>query len=251
MKQAVVLEKRQQHWDIVFDAFAKNISQIWYIPVIFRNMSRKKEKLVRVSFFELLAGPSDVGWRVPAVNWDQRLLELDSRKALEVSYSGRTLDGKVFDVQDIKGLSLSIDRAIFPRERQRQTGERKTMKTSGADYDPAEETIVVFFERNIFGMLSTGQGAPSHTAVAAWLNTHMPCQLNPAYKWCASYITRKDIYESVIKAKKMQVVESTFKVEPKDLSQQDYGTLGILANKFFDMDDGFSIKITFQGDNVH
>lgn len=246
MKQAVVLEKRQQHWDIVFDAFAKNISQIWYIPVIFRNMSRKKEKLVRVSFFELLAGPGDVGSRVPAVNWDQRLLELDSSKALEVSYSGRTLDGKVFDVQDIKGLSLSIDRAIFPRERQRQTGERKTMKTSGADYDPAEETIVVFFGRNIFGMLSTGQGAPSHTAVAAWLNTHMPCQLNPAYKWCASSITRKDIYESVIKAKKMQVVESTFKVEPKDLSPQDYGTLGMLANKFFDMDDGFSIKITFQ-----
>ncbi|MFC2726599.1 hypothetical protein [Corynebacterium matruchotii] len=246
MKQAVVLEKCQQHWDIVFDAFAKNISQIWHIPVIFRNMSSKKEKLVRVSFFELLAGPGGVSSRVPAINWAQRLLELASKEALEVHYNGRTLDGKVFDAQDIKGLSLSIDRAIFPRERQRQTGERKTMKTSGVDYDPAEETIVVFFERNIFGMLSTGQGAPSHTAVAAWLNIYMPCLFNPAYKWRASSITRKDIYESVVKSKKMQVVESTFKVEPKDLSPQDYGVFGLFADKFFDIDDGFSIKITFQ-----
>ena len=132
MKQAVVLEKCQQHWDIVFDAFAKNISQIWHIPVIFRNMSSKKEKLVRVSFFELLAGPGGVSSRVPAINWAQRLLELASKEALEVHYNGRTLDGKVFDAQDIKGLSLSIDRAIFPRECQRQTGERKTMKTSGS-----------------------------------------------------------------------------------------------------------------------
>lgn len=207
-------------------------------------MGSKKEKTVRISFFELMTF-DDQRW--PEVDWQERLSHLDPDEAQEISYNGRTLDGKVFGNHGDQGLSLSIDRLMQPRERQRGTGVRKTMRNSGEDFDAAEETAVRFFPRNVFGMLTTGPGAPSHAAVAAWLSAHVPVETEPEnFRWKATPITREDVYESVIKKRRMTITEATFKLNPRDLTKEDYGNLGLVSDIFFGTQDGFSIKITFQ-----
>jgi|GEM_PF-6052378 hypothetical protein len=207
-------------------------------------MARKKEKIVRVSFFELVNEPNI---RLGDANWADRLANIDRNCAPDVPYNGRTLDGKVFEIDGALGLSLSIERIINPRERQRGTGNRKTMQPSGEDYDASEETVVIFFERNIIGILHTGQGAPSQTAVAHWLSVYSrPVSADQNSRWKALPITRTDVYEAVIKQKGWKVTESTFKVEAENLGKADYGFLGLVEKMFTDTEEGFSISVTFQ-----
>lgn len=207
-------------------------------------MSRT-DKTVSISFFELLLLPDEK--RISSENWVDRLNSLRSDSAKEIEYSGRTLDGIIFGDADEPCLSLSIDRPNRPRERQRKTGVRKTMQNSAEDFDPAEETIVVFFERNIFGVLSTGVGAPSHSAVASWLNKFSrPNQTDASHTWRAAQITRDDIYSSVIKQKGMKVTSSSFSAKADSLRREDYGILGLIADRFTNTADGFTIEITMR-----
>ncbi|WP_211438937.1 hypothetical protein [Corynebacterium glutamicum] len=204
-----------------------------------------KDKYVTISFFELVVAPD--GKRVLEVDWDTRLEGLRDPEMRIVEYNSRDLDGVVMGGASDPCLSLTIDRVTRPRERQRGTGVRRTMRNSGDDFDPAEETVVVFFERNIFGTLNTGQGAPSHAAVAAWLNTYSrPAIGDSLHSWSAKQITREDIYNAVIKQKNMSVTASTFTVEPGLLEEEDLGILGILSDYIFDPDSGLTMKISLQ-----
>lgn len=206
-------------------------------------MAARNEKTVTISFFELKVGPDDV--RAVEVDWDKRLEELRDEELRIISYNSRNLDGFVMGSSSDPCLSLTIDRITQPRERQRGTGIRKTMKNSGDDFDPAEETVVVFFDRNIFGTLDTGQGAPSHAAVAAWLNKFSrPAAGDNYHSWKAEPIVRSDIYNSVIKRKNMAVTSSTFTVEPEQLDDKDLGMLGIIGDYFSTAEPGFTIKIS-------
>lgn len=204
-----------------------------------------KEKFVTISFFELVITP-DVE-RVAAVNWTKRLKVLRDSEARIIGYNTRELDGVVMGASEEPCLSLTIDRVTRPRERQLGTRVRRTMKNSGADFDPAEETVVVFFERNIFGTLSTGQGAPSHAAVASWLNRYSrPASDDNQHLWSAKPITREDIYNAVIKQQNMTITASTFTVEPGLLGREDMGVLGIVADHIFGSDTGLTLKVSLQ-----
>jgi len=209
-------------------------------------MAKTTKKQVTISFFELLLAPDGV--RVPERKWQGALNNIAALGAVSLEYrDGRLLVGAVIGGQKRKGVSLSIDRIMNPRERQEDTGECKTMETSGVGFTPAEETIVVFFERNVFGILQSAQGAPSHSAVASWLNKVCPPNgFNDGKRWKASPIVRKDIYNSVIRAKDMKVTETTFKVEPRELADADFGVFDSLYNLFGAHEDGFAVSITMQ-----
>ncbi|MDU0478377.1 hypothetical protein QVA66_03875 [Staphylococcus chromogenes] len=208
----------------------------------------RKEKLVTISFFELQAGLEDEGYRrTLAVDWDNVLGNLKNNSAMEIKYSGRTLDGVVQEFGDQLCLSLSIDRMVHPRERQRGTGIRKTMQNSGADFDPAEESVVVFFDRNIFAMLSTGQGAPSHAALASWLNYYAPVtRTDLSQRWQATPIIRNDVYHTLIKPKNMSISSSTFEIKPSEIDENDYGFLGIRPDIARNLDDECTVGIVIK-----
>lgn len=209
-------------------------------------MARNDQKTVKISFFELLVAPDEQ--RVGAVNWDARLNDLRESSSLETSYgSGQTLDGIVHGTTSGPCLSLTLDRLLNPRERRRGTGERKTMKNSGEEWDPAEETVAVFFGRNIFGILNTGRGAPSHAAVATWLNYFSPPKkTDNQLRWKAKPIARDDIYETVLKAKNAQITQSTFTVMPGQISDRDLGIIGLARDFFWDNPEGLKVTVTLQ-----
>lgn len=185
--------------------------------------------------------------RVPGRNWDGRLSKLSGQKNMELPQGDRTLDGFIQGELGHHCLSLSLDRVLRPRERHRGTGIRQTMKNSGDDWDPAEETVVVFFDRNIFGTLNTGLGAPTHTAVANWLNRYSPpASSDLKCRWLAKPIARDDVYESVVKARKMQITQSTFTVLPEDLTEGDLSILGIAKDAVWGKNDGLELTLTLQ-----
>lgn len=164
-----------------------------------------------------------------------------------MDYKDRALVGSVIGTAKSNGISLSIDRLLSPRERRIDTGECSIMHTSGDNYSPAEETIIVFFERNIFGILRSSQAAPSHAAVAYWLNKFNPPQvLSVNKRWKASPIVRKDIYNSVIKKKGMKISEATVKIEPRYLADADFGVIDSLQDMLGHKEHGFTIAVTMQ-----
>lgn len=208
-------------------------------------MSKKDEKTAKISFFELIINPDQT--RVAGRDWDGRLSKLSGQENMDLPRGDRTLDGFIQGTSGNHCLSLSLDRALRPRERHRGTGVRQTMKNSGDEWDPAEETVVVFFERNIFGTLNTGLGAPTHTAVANWLNRYSPPASNDLkYRWLAKPIARDDVYQSVIKERKMQITQSTFTVFPEELTERDLSILGIAKDAVWGKNDGLELTLTLQ-----
>lgn len=220
-----------------------SISRHWLIVDL---MVRDNQKNVTISFFELLVSPDEQ--RVRQVDWDVRLNNLRDQIGLETIYgTGRTLDGIVHGTESRPCLSLTLDRSLNPRERKRGTGERKMMKSSGDEWDPAEETVAVFFDRNIFGILNTGRGAPTHAAVATWLNFFSPPKVRDSkLRWVAKPIARDDIYKAVLEAKDAQITQSVFTVMPKDLSDQDLGLLGLTRDFFWESPEGLRVTVTLQ-----
>lgn len=209
-------------------------------------MTSNNQKTVKISFFELLVGPDEQ--RVREVNWDSRLNDLRESSSLETSYgSGQTLDGIVHGTVASPCLSLTLDRFLNPRERRRGTGERKTMKNSGDEWDPAEETVAVFFGRNIFGILNTGRGAPTHAAVATWLNYFSPPKkADNQLRWKANPIARNDIYEAVLKSKNAQITQSTFTVMPNQIPDSDLGIIGLARDFLWENPEGLKVTVTLQ-----
>ncbi|AMA00226.1 DUF6731 family protein [Corynebacterium glutamicum] len=163
---------------------------------------------------------------------------------MEVPYNGRTLDGIVDGTLDKACLSLAIDRAINPRERRAAGGMRRKLKTSGAGWEAAEESVFVFFDRNIFGMISTNIGAPSHSALASWLNAYSPIDpSNLERRWKATPVVRKGVYEEVIKKRGMQVTNATFAFKPEDLEDPNAGIINVLMDRFSDTTSGLQVEI--------
>lgn len=210
------------------------------------NMAKTSTKQVTIAFFELLSLPDEV--RQSEENWQEILRTLNNQTIITVDYKdGRVLVGSIIESGKYTGLSLSIDRFLSPRERQIDTGICSVMQTSGEGYSPAEETIVAFFERNMFGIVRSSQAAPSHAAVASWLNEVWTTRnAKTDFRWKASPIVREDMYNSVIKAKGMKITEATVKVEPRNLANADFGVLDALTGMLGGKEHGFSMAVTFQ-----
>lgn len=168
----------------------------------------------------------------------------ESSLQMAVSYNNRKLDGIVDGNLDRACLSLAIDRAINPRERSAVGGMRRQLKTSGPHWDAAEESVYVFFDRNIVGMIMTNIGAPSHSALASWLDKHAPIDENDANRrWRAVPVVRRGVYEEVIKKRNMEVMGATFAFKPNEIEDPNAGIINVLLDRFTNTTPGLSVEI--------
>lgn len=226
----------------------------------------QRKKTVTVSFFTLYVSSADgshyrdkaassatkksnESLPVKAVDWQQRLKVIsesdsDSPGIRTFEREDRTVDGQTKVVSGRLTLSLSIDRPIPPRERNLSTGERKGMKGSGKEWDPAEETMVTFYERNIFGILSSNQGAPTHVDVAKWLTKFSPPYGNAAAEWKARPITRPEIFQLLLKERELTLTAAEFTVRPGNMDKRELSMFGLLSTPL-NQNRGLEMKIRF------
>ena len=186
------------------------------------------------------------------VDWQTRLKDIaepvdaavtTTPKAIQ--RNGKTVDGQVRKTAGKYAISLSVDRTIPPRERNLQTGERKGMAGSGQDWDPAEETVVTFYERNIFGLLSSNMGAPSHTDVARWLSQFSPPYSDSQARWSARPITRTDVLDKLIKKKGFTINAAEFKLRPNQMDKDDLSIFGLMPSDL-NKNRGMEVSIKFR-----
>lgn len=225
-----------------------------------------REKNVTVSFFQLHTFSEDGSHKreaakgdksnkslpVADTDWQTRLKDIaepedstSTRSPKIIKRNEKTVDGQVREAAGKLAISLSADRAIPPRERNLQTGERKGMAGSGEGWEPAEETVVTLYERNIFGLLSSNIGAPSHTDVARWLTQYSPPYSGSQARWIAKPITRPEILEQLIKKKGLSINSAAFTIRPNQMDEGDLGIFGLMPRKF-NQNPGMEMSITFR-----
>ena len=230
-----------------------------------------QQKQVTVSFFSLhvlntetarkrdLSEPatpkinlSSKSLQVAGADWQKRLAAVAHTKPSEpadqtvksIIRTGRTIDGRVGKYSGKYALSLSIDRVVPPRERNLSTGERKGMVGSGQGWDPAEETVAVFFERNIFGILSSNLGAPNHSDVAKWLSKFSPPYSGSDTGWRAMPITRPDILNQLIKQHSLTINAAEFTLRPANMDPEEMSLFGLISSDL-NQQKGMEVKVKF------
>lgn len=154
-------------------------------------------KTTTIRFFELVLTPSLE--RPGARDWVAVLNALRDRRMRALNHGQSELDGHVFGPDAAPGLSLTVDRAMAARQRNLASNSRKSMRTDGGQWQPAEESFAVFFDHNVFGLLRTSTAAPSHVAVAKWMTNCSPPQdrHNPGSQWLAQPVVNETIWEEL------------------------------------------------------
>lgn len=225
-----------------------------------------REKNVTVSFFQLHTFSDDGSHvresakgdkstnslPVADTDWQARLKEISkgedaatTRSPKVIKRNEKIVDGQVREADGKFAISLSVDRAIPPRERNLQTGERKGMAGSGKGWEPAEETVVTLYERNIFGLLSSNIGAPTHTDMARWLTEYSPPYSDSNARWIAKPITRPEILEQLINKKGLKINSAEFTIRPNQMDEEDLGIFGLMPQKL-NQNQGMEIAIAFR-----
>lgn len=169
-------------------------------------MAKKaKSKKCRVSFYEVVKQPDEA--RFTPLNWQVELAKLGDN-ARTHGIGGKTVRGQVFRHGVNRHLVLDSERELLPRQRNRTTNERAPLGTNGADWEGMEETFIAFFDRNIIGIARSGNGAPSHPAIAGWLNQ----SLHPAERYFLRPVVSRDRYQRLSEMKGVSV--ATFGLKP-------------------------------------
>lgn len=173
-------------------------------------MKDRTKRRCTVAFYELVLGTTEQ--RFPGRNWQDDLHRMERDGPSSCAHSQGEIDGTVIRTSGERGLLLGTDRLTAPRQRNVTTNQRQAMKTRGEDWEPTEESFVRFYENNIFGLLRTSQSAPSHAAVAAYLNHAR----QPSSRWFAKPVVAKDRYERLSEMRGVSSVSVA--ARPKDVS---------------------------------
>ncbi|MDI9947020.1 hypothetical protein [Rhodococcus sp. IEGM 1302] len=201
-------------------------------------MTNARTKVCIVHFYELVLSPDQR--KIPGHRWQDELDRL-APSAHKCDYNGTELEGIVVDLGSEKALSLAVDRATTPRQRNTTRPERAEMETRGNEWEPVEETFVRFFANNIIGLVRSTNSAPTHAALARWLNkTARPRGHGPNATWFALPIVDEDRYLAL--RDMGEVTTSTFAVKPNTIPDRP-GLLGGIFDRFFDYEDGLRIEV--------
>lgn len=164
----------------------------------------------------------------------------------ECQYNGTTIDGVGVTEVGNPCAALAIDRAVAPRQRNRQTSARSDLPVD-PDHEVVEETFVSFFANNIIGLVRSTTSAPSHAAVGAWLNVVAPPRFAGAdARWHVVPIIDPDKYREIVEAN--EVTSVVFAMKPEDLpAGRQAGTRYRPANS------GSRIRLrpSNRGENLH
>lgn len=212
-------------------------------------MSTTTTKTCRIQFFELVVGPDDK--RISGHDWQGALTKLQALNRGHVcDYHGTQLEGLVIGTDGTqRSLSLGVDRATTPRQRNTTKPERREMELSGTDWEPVEESFVVFFPNNIIGMVRSTNSAPTHAAVARWVNEFCrPTGQDRGAYWRSKPIIDEEKYRQIVE---MGGTASsvTFAVRPATISTR--GLLSGLFDGISDKQSGLKIEVKVTADRGH
>jgi len=176
-------------------------------------------KSCKVHFFELRLLPDDQ--QAEGQQWSRLLHGLETTSncgrtgAHECDYNGVTIEGvPVFELGE-PGAALAVGRAVTPRQRNMLTSVRSDLPID-ADHEPVEETFVSFFANNVIGLVLSTISAPSHAAVATWLNTvAAPRFAGTDALWHATPIVDPEKYQLIAEAQ--EVTSVTFALKPDNV----------------------------------
>ncbi|KHJ74173.1 hypothetical protein [Rhodococcus sp. Chr-9] len=202
-------------------------------------MATSRTKVCVVHFFELVIAPDRV--RVDGFNWQDALRALGLGSTHECEYNGSALEGLVSGTKHEMTLSLAVDRPTTPRQRNTTRPERAEMQTLGNEWEPVEETFVRFFSNNIVGLVRSTNSAPTHAALAQWLNQHCrPAGYGQAARWFAQPIVDEERYLAL--QEMGEVTSATFAVKPATIRDRR-GMLGGMFDRYFDYEDGLRVEV--------
>ncbi|WP_172651081.1 hypothetical protein [Rhodococcus opacus] len=115
------------------------------------------------------------------------------------------------------------------------------MATLGSEWEPVEETFVRFFTNNIVGLVRSTNSAPTHAALARWLNRYAkPSGYGNNATWFAQPIIDEDRYLAL--RQMGEVTTSTFAVKAATV-RQNRGMLGGMFDQFLDYEEGLRIEV--------
>lgn len=121
------------------------------------------------------------------------------------------------------------------------SAERREMGTAGDLWEPVEETFAVFFPNNIVGLVRSTTSAPSHAALARWLNRFIrPAGYGSNAWWFAQPIIDEDRYLQIRQMD--EVSTATFAVRPENIEGLD-GMVPALFNGAFGYDSGIRMEV--------
>lgn len=179
-------------------------------------------------FFELRLIPDDT--QAQGQRWSQVLRNLrattncDRAGAHECEYNGITIEGLPLIDGNEPAAAVAVGRAVTPRQRNLLTSERSDLPVD-ADHEPVEEAFVSFFPNNVVGIVLSTISAPSHVAVATWLNEVAPPRFaGQDALWHAVPIVDRAKYEAIADAR--EVTSVTFALKPDNVSAADGTVLG-------------------------
>lgn len=208
-------------------------------------MSDPRLKSLRVRFFELRVLPDDVA--IGGRRWTELIRRLEGTSncgkpgAHECEYNGVMVEGLAFIRGGNPHAALAVDRAVTPRQRDRRTARRTDLPID-AHHEPVEETYVSFFPNNVVGLVSSTTSAPSHVAVAAWLNEVAPPTFHePQALWHATPIIDPDKYQEILNA--VEATSVTFAVKPQNIPVSEQGLLGALVDQAMEIGHGVRIEV--------
>jgi hypothetical protein len=191
-------------------------------------MTSPVTKTCKVRFFELRVLPDDEP--ADGQQWSQAMHALETTSnvgragAHEVNYHGTTIEGLPVFHGNNPGAALAVDRVVTPRQRNVMTSVRSDLPVD-PNHEPVEETFVSFFGNNVVGLVLSTLSAPSHVAVAAWLNEVAPPRFSgPDALWHAVPIVDPDKYLQIADAREATSV--TFALKPDNVPAQYESLLG-------------------------
>ncbi|WP_270484768.1 hypothetical protein [Gordonia jacobaea] len=184
-----------------------------------RSVADTIEKTCRVRFFELRVLPDEKA--IPGQRWSSIIRGLLGSSncgrpgAHECEYNGVAIEGMPLLEAGSPMAALAVDRAITPRQRNVITSQRSDLPVD-QDHEPVEETFVSFFPNNVVGLVLSTISAPSHAAVAAWLNAVAPpTSEGPDAKWHAVPIVDPEKYRVIEDA--AEATSVTFALKPDNI----------------------------------
>lgn len=204
-------------------------------------MAEQHTKTVRIAFHYL--ADQLTGDAVTDTNWVKRITKLSKRtKPVQVEHMGRELEGIALSTDAYPAVALSTDRAIAPRQRNRQTGARSNLPIS-PDHEPIEEAFVRFFDNGIVGIVMSSLSAPHPSAIATWLTTACkgPEKANPKSRWAINPLIRPDTLDAV---RASDVRKLTLKMAAGQVDPEDKSLYGTLFKGALGFDDRLNVEVS-------
>lgn len=191
-------------------------------------MTSPTAKTCKVRFFELRLLPDDT--QAPGQRWSQILRNLQTTSncgrvgAHECEYNGVTLEGLPLIEGNEPAAAIAVGRTVTPRQRNLLTSARSDLPVD-ANHEPVEEAFVSFFPNNVVGIVLSTISAPSHVAVATWLNTvTLPRFAGQSAVWHAVPIVDREKYLTIAEAR--EVTSVTFALKPENVPATSGTVLG-------------------------